>query len=132
VFGRRLLLLNHTGRITGAPRNTVLEVVEYDPADCSYVVASGWGPHASWYRNIIEQPKVSVQVGSRSNAVTAEPLPQDVGAKIFARYASLRPRTAAFILPRVLGIAVDGSEADFQAAGRRIPFVRLTPRPEPD
>ena len=42
VFGRRLLLLHHTGRRTGASRKTVLEVVQYDPTDRSYVVASGW------------------------------------------------------------------------------------------
>ncbi len=129
VFGRRLLLLNHTGRHTGAPRKTILEVVQYDPTDRSYVVASGWGPQAAWYRNLLEQPAVSIEVGNRTIPVTAEPLAEDVGAEIFARYASRRPRIATFALPRVLGIAVDGSDADFLAAGRRMPFVRLTPQP---
>ncbi|HEX4560064.1 MAG TPA: nitroreductase family deazaflavin-dependent oxidoreductase [Mycobacterium sp.] len=128
VFGRRLLLLNHTGRVTGEPRQTILEVAQYDPTDCSYVVASGWGPDAAWYRNILEQPQVSIQVGSRTIPVTAEPLPEDVGAEIFAHYAAQRPRIAAFVLPRVLGMAVDGSDDDFRAVGRRMPFVRLTPR----
>jgi deazaflavin-dependent oxidoreductase (nitroreductase family) len=120
--------LHHTGRVTGAARKTILEVVEHGPADDSYVVASGWGPHAAWYRNILAQPNVSIQVGRHTIPATAQPLAEDVGADIFARYAALRPRTAAFMLPRVLGMAVDGSEADFRAAGRRIPFVRLTPR----
>lgn len=128
VFGRRLLLLHHTGRVTGAPRKTILEVVEYAAVDGSYVVASGWGPHSAWYRNILEQPKVSIEVGSHTIPVAAEPLARDVAAEIFARYAARRPRTAAFMLSRVLGMAVDGSEADFRAAGRRIPFVRLTQR----
>ena len=43
LFGQRLLLLNHTGRITGKSRHTVLEVVDHDSADDSYVVASGGG-----------------------------------------------------------------------------------------
>ena len=128
VFGRRLLLLHHTGRITGAPRMSVLEVVEYAPVDGSYVVASGWGPRSAWYRNLLEQPQVRIEVGSHTIAVTAEPLASDEGAEIFARYAARRPRVAAFMLSRVLGMAVDGSEADFRAAGRRIPFVRLAPR----
>ncbi len=129
VFGRRLLLLHHTGRRTGASRKTVLEVVQYDPTDRSYVVASGWGPQAAWYRNILEQPEVSVEVGNRTIPVTAEPLAEDVGAEIFARYAARRPRIAAVALPWVLGMSVDGSDADFRAAGRRMPFVRLAPRP---
>ena len=128
VFGWRLLLLNHIGRRTGTPRKTILEVVQYDPTDRSYVVASGWGPQAAWYRNILEQPEVSVEVGNSTIPVTAEPLAEDVGAEIFARYAARRPRIAAFALPRVLGMSVDGSDADFRAAGRRMPFVRLTPR----
>ena len=128
VFGRRLLLLNHIGRRTGTPRKTILEVVQYDPTDRSYVVASGWGPQAAWYRNILEQPAVSVEVGNSTIPVTAEPLAEDAGAEIFARYAARRPRIAAFALPRVLGMSVDGSDADFRAAGRRMPFVRLTPR----
>jgi deazaflavin-dependent oxidoreductase (nitroreductase family) len=128
VFGRLLLLLNHTGRITGARHQTILEVVQYDPTDRSYIVASGWGPQAAWYRNILEQPRVSVVVGNRVIPVTAVPLAEDVGAEIFARYASRRPRVAAFTLPRVLGVAVDGSDADFRAVGRQMPFVRLTPR----
>jgi deazaflavin-dependent oxidoreductase (nitroreductase family) len=128
VFGRRLLLLNHIGRRTGAPRKTILEVVQYEPSDGSYVVASGWGPQAAWYRNIVENPAVSVEVANRTIPVTAEPLTEDVGAEIFANYAARRPRIAAFVLPRVLGMSVDGSEADFRAVGRRIPFVRLTPR----
>ncbi len=128
VFGRRLLLLNHTGRRTGTLRKTILEVVQFDPTDRSYVVASGWGPQAAWYRNILDQPEVSVEVGSHTIPVTAEPLAEDVGAEIFARYAARRPKLAAVALPRVLGMSVDGSDADFRAAGRRMPFVRLTPR----
>lgn len=49
VFGQRLLLLNHTGRISGKPRHTVLEVAERDSANDSYIVASGWGVKAAWW-----------------------------------------------------------------------------------
>ena len=44
LFGDRLLLLNHIGRVSGKPRQTILEVVTHDRADGSLVVASGWGP----------------------------------------------------------------------------------------
>ena len=39
LFGSRLLLLNHIGRVSGKPRQTILEVAEHDGD--SYVVASG-------------------------------------------------------------------------------------------
>lgn len=48
LFGRRLMLVNHVGRVTGQRRQVVLEVVEHDADDGSYVVASGWGSDAAW------------------------------------------------------------------------------------
>ena len=128
MFGRRLLLLNHLGRVSGLPRQTVLEVVAYEPVIGSYLVASGWGPRAAWYRNVVAEPDVAIQVGRRVIPVTAEALSEDDGADVFVRYAARHRRTARFVLPRVLGMAVDGSTEDFRAVGRRMPFVRFVPR----
>ena len=128
LFGRRLLLLNHIGRVTGKPRQTILEVVEHDATNGSYVVASGWGPDAAWYRNILEDPDVTIQIGRRTIPVTAVPLSENEGAEIFSHYASRHRRLATYMLPRVLGMSVDGSDADFREVGRRMPFVRFAGR----
>ncbi len=130
VFGQRLLLLNHAGRISGKPRHTVLEVAEHDPTDDSYIVASGWGSKAAWYQNILATPEVSIQVGTRVLLVMALPLSKDEGGDVFVRYAAKHRRAAQHMLPRVLGISVDGSEADFREAGQKMPFVRFVPRPD--
>jgi deazaflavin-dependent oxidoreductase (nitroreductase family) len=126
LFGSRLLLLNHTGRVSGKPRQTVLEVAERDGD--GYVVASGWGPTAAWYRNILHTPEVTIQVGTRTIPVTAIPLDKDEGAEVFARYGSRHRAAAKYMLPRVLGFSVDGSDADFRAVGQHLPFVRFVPR----
>jgi deazaflavin-dependent oxidoreductase (nitroreductase family) len=128
LFGRRMLLLNHVGRVSGRPRHTVLEVVDDDPAEDSFVVASAWGPGAQWYRNILHRPDVTIRVARRTIPVTALPLTDDDGAEIFARYASRHRRLAMQMLPRVLGVSVDGTEADFREVGRRMPFVRFVCR----
>lgn len=130
VFGQRLLLLNHTGRISGKPRHTVLEVAERDSANDSYIVASGWGVKAAWYQNILAAPEASIQVGTRALPVMALPLSKDEGGEVFVRYAAKHHRAAQYMLPRVLGISVDGSETDFREAGQRMPFVRFVPRPD--
>lgn len=127
VFGDRLLLLNHVGRITGKPRQTVLEVVTHD-RDGSYVVASGWGPTAAWYRNILQSPQVTIQVRRHTIPATALPLAKEEAAEIFADYASRHRVAARFMLPRVLGFSIDGSEEDFREVGRAMPFVRFVPR----
>ena len=128
LFGSRLLLLNHIGRVSGKPRQTVLEVAERDGD--SYVVASGWGPTAAWYCNILHTPDVTIQVGTRTIPVTATPLDKDQGAQVFVRYGSRHRTAAKYVLPRVLGFSVDGSDADFRAVGQQLPFVRFVPRAE--
>lgn len=128
LFGRRLVLLNHIGRVSGKSRQAILEVAQYDAAHDAYVVASGWGPGAAWYRNVLKKPDVDIQIGKQTLAVTAVPLSKDAGAEIFARYAGRHRRLAKYMLRRFLGMSVDGSDADFRAVGRRLPFVRFIPR----
>lgn len=124
LFGKRLLLLHHTGRVSGLDRMVVLEVVSYDPADASWTVASGFGPNADWYQNLREEPKTLLQFGNRPYAVTAHFLPPDDGAEIMAGYARRHPRTARRLCA-FMGLPVDGGEASYREAGRAVPFVRL-------
>jgi len=89
--------LNHVGRVTAKTHRVVLEVAAQD-ADGSVVVASGWGPNAAWYRNILDNPDVSIQVGRRTIAATAVPL------------SHLRPAAPA------------ADVGDFREVGRRMPL----------
>lgn len=127
LFGHRLMLLTHTGRVTGRPRRAVIEVVERDPARGVYIAASGFGTRSDWYRNVLARPEATIEVAGRTLPVTATPIPRAEGADLMARYAMRHPR-AAVRLCRIMGFAVDGSEADFRAVGERIPFVRFVRR----
>ncbi|MFE9787056.1 nitroreductase family deazaflavin-dependent oxidoreductase [Nocardia salmonicida] len=127
LFGGRLLLLDHTGRVSRKQRQAVIEVVEHDRTDGSYVVCSGFGIEAAWYQNILATPEAAIQVGLRTIPVTAHPLATDEGGDFMARYAPRHPR-AARKLVRFMGFATDGSQEDYREVGRRLPFVRLCPR----
>lgn len=124
LTGGRLMLLTHTGRVTGRTRTAVIEVVQRD-AD-GYVAASGFGERADWYRNIQARPDVTITVGARVIPVRATPLTSEQGAGLMAAYAPLHPVLARHLC-RVMGYRVDGTEADYRAVGARIPFVRFTP-----
>ncbi|MGW1044112.1 nitroreductase family deazaflavin-dependent oxidoreductase [Streptomyces sp. NPDC002547] len=128
IFGKRLLLLHHTGRVTGLQRRAVLEVVEHDPVGGSWTVASGFGPTAAWYRNLRADPKTLIEVGSRRHAVTARFIPPDEGAVIMARYARRRPRTARRLCA-FMGFVLDGTDAGYREVGRVVPFVLLEAAP---
>lgn len=127
LFGRRLLMLTHTGRVSGRKRRTVIEVVEYDPATGAHTVCSGFGPRADWYRNLVATPEATIQVGVRTIPVTAVPLPVDEAQQVLTRYARRHPR-AARALGRFIGLRLDGSEADSRRAARHLPLLRLVPR----
>lgn len=128
LLGQRFVAIHHRGRRTGAAHTTVVEVAARDRDADTWTVASGWGPEADWYRNLLAQPDVVIQVGRRWIPVHAEPLPADDGADVMTGYARRHPRTARRIAG-LLGFAVDGSEADLRTVGRELPFIRFSPRP---
>ncbi|NDU71868.1 nitroreductase family deazaflavin-dependent oxidoreductase [Actinomadura sp. DSM 109109] len=126
LLGRRVMLLTHTGRKSGLPRQVVIEVVQHD--EDGYVAASGFGPRADWYRNVMANPDVTLQIGGRRVEAAGTPIPAAEGAEIMARYAPRHP-VAARRLSKIMGFAVDGGVEDYREVGRHIPFVRFTPRP---
>ncbi|TDC62078.1 nitroreductase family deazaflavin-dependent oxidoreductase [Actinomadura sp. GC306] len=128
LLGRRLMLLTHTGRVSGKPRQVVIEVVQSE--EDGYVAASGFGPRADWYRNVMTTPEATLQVGGTKRQATAAPIPTEEGAEIMAHYAARHP-AAARRLCKLMGFAVDGSAEDYREVGEHIPFVRFTVHPTP-
>ncbi|MFR9752368.1 nitroreductase family deazaflavin-dependent oxidoreductase [Nocardia sp. 004] len=64
LFGTRLLMLEHLGRRSGIRRYVVLEVVDR-PAPDQYIIVSGFGTRAQWYRNVQADSRVRVWHGFR-------------------------------------------------------------------
>ncbi|MFC4961237.1 hypothetical protein ACFPFX_33600 [Streptomyces mauvecolor] len=60
LFGKRLLLLIHTGRVSGRVRQVVVEVAAYDAEQRAQTVASGFGPNAQGYRDLRHSPQVTL------------------------------------------------------------------------
>nr|WP_030363661.1 nitroreductase family deazaflavin-dependent oxidoreductase [Streptomyces alboflavus] len=127
ALGKRLLLLHHTGRVSGRRRQVVLEVVAHDSRHGTWTVASGFGPKADWYRNLRQHPRTVIQFGNRRYAVTARFLSPDQSADAMARYESRHPWLAQ-ILGAVTPLPTNGNEESFREAARSLPFVRLEVR----
>ena len=117
IFGGRLLLLEHRGRKSGEPRFVVIEAVDREAPD-RVVVASGFGRHAQWYRNLAAEPRCGVSIGWRRRVpARAEFLGTDESREVLERYAERRPAAWA-MLQRSIQDAT--GEADPE-----IPMVRL-------
>lgn len=110
VFGSRLLMLEHIGRVSGVRRYVVLEVV--DRVDRrEYVVVAAFGQRAQWYRNVLANPQVRVSCGFRRRIpAVARPMTDEESAAVLRRYAVAHPRAWANLRPtieRAVGREVD-------------------------
>ncbi|ETZ54716.1 deazaflavin-dependent oxidoreductase, nitroreductase family protein [Mycobacterium avium MAV_120709_2344] len=121
VFGSRILLLEHVGRKSGAPRYAALEVVDH-PSPDAYVVASGFGRKAQWFRNIRANPRVRVYAGSHPpRAATARVLDQAEADRALAAYRTRHPRAwerMRPVLEETLGVPITDT-------GTPLPMVEL-------
>ena len=99
LLSSRLLMLEHIGRKSGAWRNVVLEVVDH-PTPETFIVASGFGSKAQWFRNIEANPRVRVYAGSRAPAdATARVLDRHEADSVLAAYRARHPRAWAQFKP---------------------------------
>jgi deazaflavin-dependent oxidoreductase (nitroreductase family) len=107
---RPLVLLTTMGRKTGMPRTTPMMYVR--DGDRMFVIASNAGARADphWYRNLVADPLVTVELPGQEFKARAMPLD---GADYDRTWAMIKEKYPFF------------AEHD-QRAGRRIPVVELT------
>ena len=99
LFGSRIVMIEHIGRKSGAPRYAVLEVIDHPTPD-TYVVASGFGRKAQWFRNIQANPRVRVYARSHPpRPAAARVLNQDETDRALAAYRDRHPRAWARLRP---------------------------------
>lgn len=92
LFGGRLLMLEHVGRVSGEARYVVLEVLTRQRAD-EVVVASGFGRGAQWFRNLLANPECHISIGARRRvAARASVIPPAEAEQILATYQVAHPK----------------------------------------
>lgn len=84
-------MLEHIGRTSGRPRFVCLEVVDR-PSPRGYVLASGFGERAQWYRNLQADPRCWLTIGSRPRRPAHARFMDDSESEAaLARYRSAHP-----------------------------------------
>lgn len=116
LLGARMLMLEHTGRSSGRTRQVVLEVVAH-PRRNVFVVVSGFGDRAQWYRNIRVTPAVHVSSGFRRHVpARATALDAEESAILLREYAVVHPASWKFLRG-----AIEKATGDVH----NLPMVRL-------
>jgi proline iminopeptidase len=107
------LLLTTTGRTSGTPR--LLPLIYGEQGGAYIVIASkgGFPTHPAWYLNLVAEPRVDVQAGSKRFKATARTATGDERAGLWRQM-----------------VALYAPYADYQKrTEREIPVVVLEPAP---
>jgi len=94
--GIPLLLLHSRGAKSGAERINPVAYLELD--DRLYVFASNGGrdPNPGWYYNVLADPKVTVEVGTRTSAAVASDLTGAERDRVYAEQVARIPMFADY------------------------------------
>lgn len=125
LFGERLLMVTHRGRVTGAIHRTVVEVVEHDPEMSEYIVCSGTGPAADWYLNLVASPATEIQVRNRRWTPDQRLLDDDEAARRFAGYERRHPKAARRLL-QTMGNSYDGTDSGRLEMMAEMPMIAFS------
>ena len=127
LLGHRFLLLVHQGRRSGLLRETVLEVLLYEPATKESVVLSAWGEQADWYRNVGATPALEVRTGGERYVPEQRFLASEENHAVISDYGRRHP-LAFRVFARVFGYPMDGTEATRREVARSLRLVAFRPR----
>ncbi|HET8930374.1 MAG TPA: nitroreductase family deazaflavin-dependent oxidoreductase [Acidimicrobiales bacterium] len=125
VLGERIVLISHTGRRSGRSYQSPVEVVEHDRTTHEYIVCSGTGPDADWYRNLKADPATLIQVGNRRWTPTQRFLDPDEAAQRFRHYEAEHPGASRQLLD-MMGNSYDGTDEGRRSMMDRMPMIAFT------
>ncbi|MFC4942845.1 nitroreductase family deazaflavin-dependent oxidoreductase [Pseudonocardia sp. GCM10023141] len=130
LLGHRFLRLSHVGRRSGRRYRTMLEVVGVGREPAEFIVLSGTGRSADWYRNLQARPAVEVAIGRERFAPRHRVLGATEALAVLADYER-RNRWAApvirVVLSRLVGWTYDGTPDARRRLVAELPFVALRP-----
>lgn len=114
LLGHRVMRLTHRGRASGLIRQTILEVLRYDPRTREVLVVSGWEGKTDWYRNIQHEPALEVRVGWVHYRPVREFLSSEETTRVMLDLFHQHAREVRFAGP-LLGIDLDAPESVLRA-----------------
>lgn len=131
ILGYRFLQLTHSGRRTGRPFSTVLEVVRFEARSHEVIVVSGFGAGADWLRNVQANGHARIDVARESFDATFRLVGPEEAMEVFAAYERrnrfARPVVRA-ALGWMLGWKYDGSEQARRQLTDQLPMIAFRPR----
>ncbi|MGE3910356.1 MAG: nitroreductase family deazaflavin-dependent oxidoreductase [Chloroflexota bacterium] len=114
-LGNRIARITHRGRKSGRIRQTVVEVVRFDPRTREIVIMSAWQGKTDWYRNLQAAPALEVRTGRVAYRPAQRLLDADETYQEFRGYLRRHPWIARYIYPRIFGMAANFTPSELRA-----------------
>ena len=126
VIGHHMLLITHTGRKSGLPRRTMTELYKLEGniyAPCAF------GERAQWYKNIVADPRVTVQTAHGTQSSLASRVTN--GNEILKLLESVGTRSKMILDSYLDLLDIKPDPEDIVAKKERIYWIRFDPTDEP-
>jgi deazaflavin-dependent oxidoreductase (nitroreductase family) len=124
VVGWIILLLGHTGRKSGNRYSTPLQ---FERIDGIYYVGAGRGVKADWYRNILVNPEIVVQVGRVAFNGWAEPITDPTRVVAFLKYRFKHHPFMMGLMMRFHKLPMQPGETQLEDLAKSLAIVALHP-----
>ena len=125
LIGAEWMLITTVGRKSGKPRETMVDVMDYDKASGTYYIEAAYGSRADWFRNIQANPRFQAQVGRRKFFATAAPLDPQGAGELLVRFYRAKPAYTRSVMAMV-GMKFEG-EGELRTIGSKLMLLAVHP-----
>ncbi|MCX6059437.1 MAG: nitroreductase family deazaflavin-dependent oxidoreductase [Chloroflexi bacterium] len=128
LVGAQWMLITTQGRKTGKPRDTMVDVMDYDKISDTYYIEAAYGARADWYKNIQSNPVFEAQVGRRKFKAHAGALTTEGASEMLVQFYRSKPAYTRSVMA-LAGIKFK-DEDELRSMGRNLTLLAVTPEKE--
>ena len=125
LIGAEWMLITTVGRKSGKPRETMVDVMDYDAAADTYYIEAAYGDRADWYKNMQAHPVFEARVGRRKFQATAAPLSNEGAGEMMVLFFRKKPAYTRSVMAMV-GMKFEG-EDELRALGSKLTLLAVNP-----
>lgn len=126
IFGRYVMIITQINHKTGNPYKTSLEYFEINGMK---YIANVFGIQSQWYRNILANPRVTIQTSDGTEQMVAIPVTQD--DELITIIEWIQNKNPKFITHYLVGLEEQANRKEILKHKNELTFLRFDPTSEP-
>ncbi|NOT03430.1 MAG: nitroreductase family deazaflavin-dependent oxidoreductase [Anaerolineales bacterium] len=128
LIGAQWMFITTKGRKTGKPRNSMVDVMDYDKATDTYYIEAAYGARADWYKNMQSNPVFEAQVGRRKFKARAGTLSTEGASDMLVQFYRTKPAYTRSVMA-MAGMKFK-DEDELRILGKNLTLLAIKPEKE--